>query len=65
MRPGTIGRVWAHPLAPGPVLAVAGLALAALVLLEPRSGAPTVAAWIVVAWIVLALSAGYAVSGSV
>jgi hypothetical protein len=54
-----LGRAWAHPLAPAPVLAALGVAVAAVALLD--SAAPVA----VLAWVVLALSAGYAVSGSV
>jgi hypothetical protein len=50
--------VWAHPFAPAPVLVAAG-ATAAVVSVV---GADLP---VLVAWAVLALSAGYAISGSV
>jgi hypothetical protein len=50
---GTARRGWTHPLAPAPLLVVAAVAVA-------TTGAP-----VLVAWVVLALSAGYAISGSV
>lgn len=50
--------VWAHPFAPAPVLVAAGATAAVVGVLG--AGLP-----VLVAWAVLALSAGYAISGSV
>lgn len=50
-------RTITHPVAPAVVLCAAALSIACLSLL---SSAP-----VLVAWVVLALSAGYAISGSV
>jgi hypothetical protein len=50
--------VWAHPFAPAPVLVTAGVTVAVVSVLG--AGLP-----VLVAWAVLALSAGYAISGSV
>lgn len=50
---GSARRGWTHPLAPAPLLAVAAVATL-------LAGRP-----VLVAWVVLALSAGYAISGSV
>ena len=59
-RPGTLARAWAHPFVPAPVLAaIAGLAGLGV---AGAAAAPWPA---LLAWVVLALSAGYAVSGSV
>lgn len=67
VHPAALRRAWAHPLVPAPVLGALGLAvgaLAATAAVAATSSAPAPPI-VLTAWVVLAVSAGYAVSGSV